>query len=970
MKTSYGPSLLGSLALMICAAAPAPAAIKWFQADLDGTQSGTGSFATGKALVSFNDVSRQLTWTVSWKDILGSTDQLHFHGPAAPGVDAGVQQNIGVASNPVSGSATLTAGQAADLQNGLWYINLHSSDFPAGEIRGQVLPALTNYWNLNEGTGLTAANAVAAGSTAQLNGGTTWVDDAIRGPVLRFDGVAGTYVNAGQIGPISTTQDFTWSFWSNTDPAQLLNNDVILGNRQPDAGWTKFTPNAFEFRDITPTFNTLLDYPNFTNGVWVHNAVVKSGPDFSYYRNGVLLTRGVANGTLPELTPLYFGGDQNVGSEGWQGMMDDVATWRAALPLRSVLGLAAGTYLPDTAPLIVSPPPLQNVISDDFSGTLNQWTITGRGLENNAEAGYDAPLLNQGAVVLGGTTTSQYWFGRSLETVATFDSRLETEISVKRVLLEQFGTAGRSSLWIVGDDAHYLHFSQNIGENGWQYNARDDGGFGTLNPTGGGNNLALLDPLDSDGGEHVMTLRLIPGIAAGNVNVEIRLDGTLAGVHAFTNFPNSFKVVLTGQGRAIGDQVGATFDDFAVRRLPVDNLPPQFSSLSLVINTATTGTPYSATLAGKATDPENGALTFSTLTGPAWLSMAPNGTLSGTPDAADAGIATLQVRVTDPGGKTADATVSLRVQEASPPATTLYGWWPLNDGAGTVVRSVTGPGAPGTLNNDLSGGLGPDGAAWFQDPEKGTVLSFNGVDTTGAWVTIGSPPDSGNFPAPGLAGDFTLTARVKSNQPPNNDIIIGNRYDAFGVDFAPRQFIKLTTSAFEWHWNGLGQNVDIPDLPQAVWMNLAVVKDGAALTYYRDGIPAGTATITGAPDLDLPLFFGGQGLENWSGYLSDVRLFSTALTDAQIIAVNADSVQPVSLFEITGIEIDSARRVTLTWPVTAGLTYSVWASTSLGGWVEVVDALTTGSYTVLPGGSPNTATEDRIYFQIRAFPAP
>lgn len=970
MKTFLTPSAFVSLVLLVCGAVPAQAAVKWFQADLDGTQAATGSFATGKALVSYNDVSGQLTWTVSWKDIFGSTDALHFHGPAAPGADAGVQLNIGTASNPISGSATLTAAQAADLQNRLWYINLHTSDFSAGEIRGQVLPALTNYWNLNEGTGLTAANAVASGNTAQLNGGTAWVTDATRGSVLGFDGIAGTYVNATQIGPIAPTQDFTWSFWSNADPAQPLNNDVIVGNRQPDTGWSKFTPNAFEFRDITPTFLTNLDYPNFINGTWVHNVVVKSGPAFSYYRNGVLLTRGTTTGTLPEFTPLYFGGDQNVGSEGWQGLIDDVATWKAALPLRTVLGLAAGTYLPDTAPLIVTPPVLENVLADNFSGTLALWNPTGRGLENNAAAGYDTPLIDEGVLVLGGTTTSQYWFGSSLETVATFDSRIETEVSVKRVLLEQFGTAGRSSLWIVGDDAHYLHFSQNIGENGWQYNARDDGGLGTLNPTGGGNNLTALDPLDSDSGEHVMTLRVIPGIIAGNVNVEIRLDGILAAVHAFTNFPNTFKAVITGQARATGDTVSARFDDFAVRRLPVANLPPLFTAASYVMATATVGTAYTATLAGRASDPESGALTFSALTAPAWLTLGANGMLSGTPGAGDGGIARLQVRVTDSGGMTADATVSLRVQEATPPATSLYGWWPLNEGGGTVVSSIAGPGEAGTLNNDLSGGLAPDGAAWFQDPVKGTVLSFNGVNTTGAYVTIGNPPVSGNFPAPGLAGDFTLTCRVKSNQPPNNDIIIGNRYDAFGVDFVPRQFIKLTTSAFEWHWNGIGENVDFPDLPQSVWMDLAVVKDGSALTYYRDGIPSGTATITGAPDLELPLFFGGQGLENWSGYLSDVRIFTTALTDAQIAAVNADTVLPASSFAITSISIDSARRVTLTWPVEAGFTYSVWASTNLGPWVEVVDALTTGSYTVLPGGSPNTATESRIFFQIRAFTAP
>ena len=970
MKTTFHRHWIGSLALLTYSTLSAPAAVTWLQADMDGTQAATGSLATGKALVSYNDVSGQLTWTVSWKEVLGSADALHFHGPAAPGAEAGIQVGIGTASNPVSGSATITPAQAADLRAGLWYVNLHTSDFPSGEIRGQVFPALANYWAMEEGSGTETANAVASGNTAQLNGGVSWLTDPTRGSVLGFDGAAGSYVNATQIGPISPAQDFTWAFWSNMDPAQTVNNDIILGNRQPDSGWSKFTPTQFEFRDITPTFNTGLDYPDFSSGTWVHNAVVKSGAEFSYYRNGILLTRGLANGTLPESTPLYFGGDPAAGDEGWQGMLDEVATWQAALPLRAIQGLADGTYDPDTAPLIVTAPTLAPLMSDDFSGGLTKWTVTDRGLENNAAAGYHAPLLDQGRVTLGGTTTSQYWFGSSLESVENFDSRVETEVSVNRVLLEQSGTAGRSSLWILGDAGHYLHFSQNIGENGWQYNARDDGGAGTLNPTGGGNNLALLDPLDADGGGHTMGLRVIPGLVSGSFNVQIHLDGVLAEVHGFTNFPNSFKVVLTGQARAIGDTVEAGFDDVQVTRLPVANLPPLFTAASYQFATATAGTPYSATLAGKASDPENGALTFAAISGPAWLTVAANGALSGTPGVGDAGANTLRVQVSDPGGLTSETTVQLRVQDATAPATTLYGWWPLNDGAGTLVRSVAGPAAQGTLSNELTGGLGLEGAAWVQDPEGGMVLSFNGTDATGAFVAVGTPPDPDNIPPPTPESDFTLACRVKSNQAPDNDIIIGNRYDAFGADFVPRQFVKLTTSAFEWHWNGAGQNIDFPDLPQGSWIHLTVVKDGSSLFYYRDGVPAGMATITGVPDLDLPLYFGGQGVENWSGYLSDVRLFATALSDAQIAAVAADKTLPSGSLAISSVSMDAARRITLTWPATVGFTYAVWASTNLTAWVKVADALTTGTYTVEPGGTPNTATETRIYYQVRAFAAP
>jgi hypothetical protein len=135
--------------------------------------------------------------------------------------------------------------------------------------------------------------------------------------------------------------------------------------------------------------------------------------------------------------------------------------------------------LPLTAPL--SPggtPTVTELFSDNFSGTLQAWTATNRGLENNAPVGYNAPAVENGQLVLGGATTQQYWFGSSIESNATFDSRLFTEVSVSRVSLSGSGSAWRSSLWILGDVGHYLHFSQNVGETGWSTNVRDDGGLG------------------------------------------------------------------------------------------------------------------------------------------------------------------------------------------------------------------------------------------------------------------------------------------------------------------------------------------------------------------------------------------------------------------------------------------------------------------------------------------------------------
>lgn len=42
------------------------------------------------------------------------------------------------AARRFEGQATLTDAQAADMMAGLWYVNIHTTRYPGGEIRGQL----------------------------------------------------------------------------------------------------------------------------------------------------------------------------------------------------------------------------------------------------------------------------------------------------------------------------------------------------------------------------------------------------------------------------------------------------------------------------------------------------------------------------------------------------------------------------------------------------------------------------------------------------------------------------------------------------------------------------------------------------------------------------------------------------------------------------------------------------------------
>ncbi len=98
------------------------------------------SKGTGTAEVTYDTTSKTLAWTVTFDGLTGPATAAHFHGPAAPGANAGVALLIGNnPTSPAKGTATLTDAQAADLQGGLWYINIHTAANRGGEIRGQVV---------------------------------------------------------------------------------------------------------------------------------------------------------------------------------------------------------------------------------------------------------------------------------------------------------------------------------------------------------------------------------------------------------------------------------------------------------------------------------------------------------------------------------------------------------------------------------------------------------------------------------------------------------------------------------------------------------------------------------------------------------------------------------------------------------------------------------------------------------------
>ena len=133
---------IGALALATgLAIAPAFADSVKFKASLKASEEvpPIQSAGTGTLDATYDTASKQLSYTVNYSGLTGPATAAHFHGPAEAGKNAGVVVPVqGSVASPIKGSATLTDAQAADLEGGKWYFNVHTEANKGGEIRGQV----------------------------------------------------------------------------------------------------------------------------------------------------------------------------------------------------------------------------------------------------------------------------------------------------------------------------------------------------------------------------------------------------------------------------------------------------------------------------------------------------------------------------------------------------------------------------------------------------------------------------------------------------------------------------------------------------------------------------------------------------------------------------------------------------------------------------------------------------------------
>jgi hypothetical protein len=111
-----------------------------FTATLNGASesAANASASTGTASFSYNPTTYVLSGIVTYSGLTATAAHIH---KGAVGVAGDVVFSLGsTLTSPITfTSIALTTAQQSDLLANLYYVNIHSTLFPGGEIRGQLL---------------------------------------------------------------------------------------------------------------------------------------------------------------------------------------------------------------------------------------------------------------------------------------------------------------------------------------------------------------------------------------------------------------------------------------------------------------------------------------------------------------------------------------------------------------------------------------------------------------------------------------------------------------------------------------------------------------------------------------------------------------------------------------------------------------------------------------------------------------
>jgi len=367
-------------------------------------------------------------------------------------------------------------------------------------------------------------------------------------------------------------------------------------------------------------------------------------------------------------------------------------------------------------------------------------------------------------------------------------------------------------------------------------------------------------------------------VTLGGGTGRLYLNGALVDTQPITIKPSDFPHLVNYVGRsqfAADPLFNGRVDELQIYHQVLDatqvaalaninNHAPAFTSSPIAGAAATIGESYDQSIASTATDADAGTtLVFSKLAGPAWLTVAADGRISGVPGQGDAGSNKFVVRATDPTLLIADAVLNIAV--ATP--ADLLAHYSFNS---SLANNLGG--TPATLT----------GAATYTAAPFDNAITLDG--TTASLQLPAAPVNA--------LTDFTIAARVRWNGGAN-----WQRLFDFGNGTTQYLFITPASGAGNLRFaitssgNGAEQRLDAPTaLPIGDWAHVAVAVSGTTGTLYLNGTAVATGVITLDPVNFAPAVnyigkaqFAADPLFN--GSIDDFRIYGRGLSASEVAAL-------------------------------------------------------------------------------------
>lgn len=234
--------------------------------------------------------------------------------------------------------------------------------------------------------------------------------------------------------------------------------------------------------------------------------------------------------------------------------------------------------------------------------------------------------------------------------------------------------------------------------------------------------------ITSEAGTLAFDLKSVAGLQNCNQTVTFRIYADRSG-----NSPGAFDLRSIDGGMILGGQT---------RRAPV------FLNNSIAGGTVETNAAFNGTLAGSASDPDPGdVLIYSKISGPAWLAIAPDGSLSGTPGNMNQGANSFTVQVSDSSGFSVQSILTIAVIPLEADVVTLAQWIPTATPPGQEAthpyHAIAQPNPPPTTF-----------ATWLNVSEADRVGQNNASLSTAIWPGSAA---AGDLSAGNSYTEFTTT---------------------------------------------------------------------------------------------------------------------------------------------------------------------------------------------------------------------